>query len=78
MEVAPPSSSLTSTIMSIIKYAAVDPRSAHRLQSDFDRIAKKYKVPEKRQWYVKVRALSESGQWAALRNFAGEFLIVGK
>jgi hypothetical protein len=76
-EVAPPSSSLTSTIMSIIKYAAVDPRSAHRLQSDFDRIAKKYKVPEKRLWYVKVRALSESGQWAALRNFAGEFLIVG-
>ena len=78
MEVAPPSSSLTSTIMSIIKYAAVDPRSAHRLQSDFDRIAKKYRVPEKRQWYVKVRALSESGQWAALRNFAGEFLIIGK
>ncbi|KAL3808465.1 hypothetical protein ACHAXA_000878 [Cyclostephanos tholiformis] len=72
MEVAPPSSSLTSTIMSIIKYAAVDPRSAHRLQSDFDRIAKKYKVPEKRQWCVKVRALSESGQWAALRNFAAD------
>ncbi len=72
IEVAPPSSSLTSTIMSIIKYAAVDPRSAHRLQSDFDRIAKKYKIPEKRQWFAKVRGLSESGQWAALRNFAGE------
>ena len=70
MEVAPPSSSVTSTLMSIIKYAAVDPRSSHRLQSDFDRITKKYKVPEKRQWYAKVRALSESGQWAALRNFA--------
>jgi len=70
MEVAPPSSSLTSTIMSILKYGAVDPRSAHRLQADADRIAKKYKVPEKRQWHVKVRALSESGQWAALRNFA--------
>ena len=70
MEVAPPSSSLTSTIMSILKYGAVDPRSAHRLQADADRIAKKYKVPEKRHWHVKVRALSESGQWAALRNFA--------
>jgi len=70
MEVAPPTTSVTSTMMSIIKYAAVDPRSGHRLQSDFDRIGKKYKVPEKRQWYVKVRALSESGQWAALRNFA--------
>jgi len=68
MEVAPPSSSLTSTIMSILKYGAADPRSAHRLQADADRIAKKYKVPEKRQWHVKVRALSESGQWAQLRN----------
>ena len=29
-------------------------------------LSKKYKVREKRQWYVKVRALSESGQWAAL------------
>ncbi|KAL7538239.1 hypothetical protein ACHAXR_008390 [Thalassiosira sp. AJA248-18] len=69
-EVAPPSSSVTSTIMSILKYAAVDPRSAHRLFADADRIAKKYKVPEKRQWHVKVRALSESGQWPILRNFA--------
>ncbi|KAL9185377.1 hypothetical protein ACHAXT_003154 [Thalassiosira profunda] len=69
MEVAPPSSSVTSTIMSIMKYAAVDPRSAHKLHADADRIAKKHKVSEKRQWHVKVRALSESGQWAALRNF---------
>jgi len=70
MEVAPPSSSVTSTIMSILKYGAVDPRSAHRLHADADRLAKIYKVPEKRQWHVKVRALSESGQWAVLRNFA--------
>mmetsp|Transcript_336 Transcript_336/g.657 ORF Transcript_336/g.657 Transcript_336/m.657 type:complete len:461 (-) Transcript_336:74-1456(-) len=70
MEVAPPSSSLTSTIMSILKYGAVDPRSAHRLHADADKIAKKYKVTEKRLWHVKVRAFSESGQWAALRNFA--------
>lgn len=70
MEVAPPSSTVTSTIMSILKYAAVDPRSAHRLNADADRIAKKYKVPEKRMWHVKVRALSESGQWPVLRNYA--------
>eukprot|EP00584_Thalassiosira_punctigera_P011394 CAMPEP_0172567060 /NCGR_PEP_ID=MMETSP1067-20121228/114430_1 /TAXON_ID=265564 ORGANISM="Thalassiosira punctigera, Strain Tpunct2005C2" /NCGR_SAMPLE_ID=MMETSP1067 /ASSEMBLY_ACC=CAM_ASM_000444 /LENGTH=1182 /DNA_ID=CAMNT_0013358321 /DNA_START=76 /DNA_END=3621 /DNA_ORIENTATION=- len=69
-EVAPPSSSLTSTIMSILKYGAVDPRSVGRLQADADRIAKKYRVPEKRTWHVKVRALSESGQWAHLRNLA--------
>lgn len=68
MEVAPPSSSVTSTIVSILKYAAVDPRSAHRLESEVDRIGRKYKVPEKRLWHVKVRALSESNQWPALRN----------
>lgn len=68
-EVAPPSSSVTSTIMSILRHGAVDPRSAHRLNNDAERIAKKYKVPEKRLWHVKVRAFSESGQWAVLRNF---------
>lgn len=69
VEIAPPSSSVTSTIMSILKYGAVDQRSAHRLNADAERIAKKFKVPEKRLWHVKVRAFSESGQWAVLRNF---------
>jgi len=68
MEVAPPSSSVTSTIVSILKYAAVDPRSAHRLRTEADRIGRKYKIPEKRLWHLKVRALSESNQWPALRN----------
>ncbi|KAL7500422.1 hypothetical protein ACHAWT_008896 [Skeletonema menzelii] len=68
-EVAPPSSSVTSTIMSILKHGAVDQRSAHKLNADAERIAKKFKVPEKRLWHVKVRAFSESGQWAVLRNF---------
>jgi len=69
-EVAPPSSSVTSTILSILKFAASEPRSAHRIFADADKMAKKYKVPEKRLWYVKVRAFSESGQWPVLRNFA--------
>ncbi|KAL7552273.1 hypothetical protein ACHAWF_015505, partial [Thalassiosira exigua] len=69
-EVAPPSSSVTATIASVLKYGAVDPRAAFRLGADADRIAKKYKVPEKRMWHVKVRALAESGQWPLLRNFA--------
>ena len=68
-EVAPPSSSVTSTIMSILKHGAIDQRSAHKLNADAERIAKKFKVPEKRLWHVKVRAFSESGQWAVLRNF---------
>ena len=69
-DVAPPSSSITATISSILKYAAIDPRSSHKLLADADRLAKKYKVSEKRVWYVKVHAFSESHQWAVLRNFA--------
>jgi len=70
MEVAPPSSSVTGTIASILKYGAVDPRSVHRLFADADKLAKKYKISDKRLWYVKLQAFSESGQWAVLRNFA--------
>lgn len=70
IEVAPPSSSVTSTIMSVLKYAANNARESHRIFADADRLAKKYKVSEKRLWHVKVRAFSESGQWAVLRNFA--------
>lgn len=70
VDVAPPSSSVTSTITSILKYAATDPRSSHKLLQEADRIAKKYKVAEKRLWHVKVHAFSESNQWAVLRNLA--------
>jgi hypothetical protein len=70
IDVAPPSSSVTSTITSILQYAATNPRSAHLLFSDADKMAKKYKVSEKRLWHVKVHAFSSSGQWAVLRNFA--------
>ena len=70
VDVAPPSSSVTSTITSILKYAATDPRSSHKLFLEADRLAKKYKVAEKRLWHVKVHAFSESNQWAVLRNLA--------
>uniref|UniRef100_A0A7S4JMZ7 Vacuolar protein sorting-associated protein 16 homolog n=1 Tax=Odontella aurita TaxID=265563 RepID=A0A7S4JMZ7_9STRA len=69
-DVAPQSSSVTSTIYSIVRFAGQRPREAHRLFSDAERLAKKFRVPEKRLWHVKVRAFAESGQWANLRNLA--------
>lgn len=33
-------------------------------------MAKKFKVPEKRLWHVKVRAFAGSGQWGNLRSLA--------
>lgn len=29
-------------------------------------------MPEKRFWYLKIKALAASGQWEALRQFANE------
>ena len=55
INVAPPSSSIISTITSILQYAATDPRSSHKLYADADRLARKYKVSEKRLRYVKDR-----------------------
>lgn len=69
-DVAPQSSSVTSTIYSVVHFAGQRPREAHRLFSDAERLAKKFRVPEKRLWHVKVRAFAESGQWANLRNLA--------
>jgi hypothetical protein len=66
-EVAPPSSSVTSTIASVIKFAAIQMRDQHRLFSDADKLAKKYRVPEKRFWHIQVTALAESQQWSNLR-----------
>lgn len=69
-DVAPPSTSVNSTLVSILKYGAVNPRSTHRLNADVEKLAKKFKVPEKRLWHIKVRALAESHQWPLLRNLA--------
>lgn len=69
-EVAPESSSVTTTIASVLKFAAVQPREQHRLLSDADKLAKKFRVPEKRLWHLKVKAFSESSQWSNLRLLA--------
>lgn len=69
-DVAPESSSITNTISSVIRYAGIKPREAHKLFADAERLAKRFKVPEKRLWHIKVRAFSQSGQWANLRNLA--------
>ena len=66
-DVAPPSTSITTTIASVLRFAAVQPREQHRLLSDADKLAKKFRVPEKRLWHIKVKAFAESGQWSNLR-----------
>ena len=70
MEVAPESSSVTATISSIIRYAAVNEREAHRLLSDADKVIRKFRIPDKLAWNTKVKAFSETDQWTALKKLA--------
>jgi hypothetical protein len=54
----------------VLHYAAVNEREAHRLLVDADKIAKKFRIPEKMVWHTKVKAFSETEQWTHLRNLA--------
>jgi hypothetical protein len=66
-DVAPIGSSLAETMTSIIRHAATNKRESHRLLGDVDKLAKKFRIPDKRLWYTKVKALAESEQWPQLR-----------
>jgi hypothetical protein len=33
-----------------------------------DKLGKKFRVPEKRMWHIKVKAFAENGEWANLRS----------
>lgn len=69
-DVAPESSSVVATISSVLHYAAINEREKHRLLADADKIAKKFRVPEKLLWHTKVKAFAETGQWGNLRTLA--------
>lgn len=70
VEVAPESSSVVATIASVLHFAAVNEREKHRLLTDADKIAKKFRVPEKLLWHTKVKAYAETKQWGQLRLLA--------
>jgi len=67
-DVAPESSSVAATISSVLRYAAINEREKHRLLTDADKIAKKFRVPDKLLWHTKVKAFAETGQWGNLRT----------
>ena len=69
-DVCPVTSSVTRTIASVIHFAADHVREQHRLFADAEKLAKKYRVPEKRLWHIKVKAYADSNQWSNLRILA--------
>ena len=69
-EVAPESTSVVSTIYSILRFAGTSERDQHRLLNDADKVAKKFRIPEKMLWHTKVKAFSETRQWKNLKALA--------
>ena len=54
----------------MIAYAKEAPTSANKIFTESDRLAKKFRVPDKRIWNIKVRTLARTGQWSQLRILA--------
>jgi len=42
------------------------PKESSRFLAEADRLAKKFKVSEKRLWHLKIQAFGETDQWTAL------------
>lgn len=63
-------SSVTDTIFNVLCYAAVKLREANKLLMESEKLAKKFKVPEKRLWHTKIRAFSATDQWQNMRHLA--------
>mmetsp|Transcript_16407 Transcript_16407/g.19003 ORF Transcript_16407/g.19003 Transcript_16407/m.19003 type:complete len:1168 (-) Transcript_16407:25-3528(-) len=69
-DVTTKSSSVTETIYCVFCYAAVKIRESRKLLAEGEKLAKKFKVPEKRLWHTKIRAFSTTDQWSNLRALA--------
>jgi len=64
--------SVSETMYTLLTMAGDHPTERANLLGEANKLQKQCKVPDKRFWHVKVRALAESGQWDELRKFANE------
>jgi hypothetical protein len=69
-DVTPKTSSVTNTIFHVLCYAAVKLREANKLLNEADKLARKFKVPDKRLWHTKIRAFAASDQWKYMKMLA--------
>lgn len=69
-DVTAKTSSVSNTIYNVLCYAAVKLRDAKRLLNESEKLAKSFKVPDKRFWHIKIRAFAATDQWEYLRNLA--------
>jgi vacuolar protein sorting-associated protein 16 len=64
--------SVSETLHNLTVLASTHPTEKANLLNELTKIQKQFKVPDKRFWHVKVRALAMSQQWDELRRFANE------
>lgn len=69
-DVTTKTSSVTETIFNVLCYAAVKMRESRKLLAEGEKIAKKFKVPDKRLWHTKIRAFAATDQWTNLRTLS--------
>jgi hypothetical protein len=69
-DVTTKTSSVTDTIFNVLCYAAVKLRDSNKLIAEGEKLAKKFKVPEKRLWHTKIRAFAATDQWKNMRQLA--------
>ena len=69
-DVTAKTSSVTDTIFNVLCYAAVKLREANKLLAESEKLAKKFKVPEKRLWHTKIRAFAATEQWNNMKYLA--------
>jgi Vps16, C-terminal region./Vps16, N-terminal region. len=69
-DVTTKTSSVTDTIFNVLCYAAVKLRDSNKLIAESEKLAKKFKVPEKRLWHTKIRAFAATDQWKNMRQLA--------
>ena len=64
--------SLSETLYNIVLLQIEYPSDASTWEREAAKIVKKFKVPEKAFWHIKVQCFSRSGQWANLSRLAAE------
>jgi len=64
--------SVSETVHNLLVLCKAHPTERPNLTAEVARVQKQFKVPDKRLWHVKVRALAMSHQWDELRKFANE------
>ena len=65
-------SSVSDTMFELIALAARRPHDAGELMAEAAKLQKKFKIPDRRFWHVRIRALATSGQFDIMRRFASE------